>query len=50
MSSRSSYFAVALDFVCFDSRSLQVLVVEARDLVPVHGIGTNPYVPWAQPA
>ncbi|CAE7617417.1 CAR11 [Symbiodinium sp. CCMP2592] len=23
---------------------LQVLVVEARDLVPVHGIGTNPYV------
>ncbi|CAE7349556.1 fumA [Symbiodinium necroappetens] len=22
-----------------------VLVVEARDLVPVHGIGTNPYVP-----
>ena len=27
------------------SRSWQVLVVEARDLVPVHGIGTNPYVP-----
>eukprot|EP00930_Biecheleria_cincta_P055193 TRINITY_DN41541_c0_g1_i1.p1 TRINITY_DN41541_c0_g1~~TRINITY_DN41541_c0_g1_i1.p1 ORF type:complete len:1129 (+),score=189.55 TRINITY_DN41541_c0_g1_i1:30-3416(+) len=23
---------------------LQVLVVEARDLTPVHGIGTNPYV------
>eukprot|EP00931_Biecheleriopsis_adriatica_P061095 TRINITY_DN36721_c0_g1_i1.p1 TRINITY_DN36721_c0_g1~~TRINITY_DN36721_c0_g1_i1.p1 ORF type:complete len:1153 (+),score=182.49 TRINITY_DN36721_c0_g1_i1:70-3528(+) len=23
---------------------LQVLVVEARDLMPVHGIGTNPYV------
>mmetsp|Transcript_63617 Transcript_63617/g.186080 ORF Transcript_63617/g.186080 Transcript_63617/m.186080 type:complete len:919 (+) Transcript_63617:78-2834(+) len=23
---------------------LQVLVVEARDLAPVHGIGTNPYV------
>ncbi|CAE8658004.1 unnamed protein product, partial [Polarella glacialis] len=26
------------------SGMLQVLVVEARDLMPVHGIGTNPYV------
>ena len=39
--SRAEELAAAPDIA---SGILQVLVVEARDLRPVHGIGTNPYV------
>lgn len=39
--SRAEELAAAPDIA---TGMLQVLVVEARDLKPVHGIGTNPYV------